>query len=64
MEKEIHSEKRCCFVTYPTEEQEALMRKHRLNPDNWKVFEETKTKLIVLHKHKCMRKVLRKEIEE
>ena len=49
-------------MTYPTEEQEALMRKHRLNPDNWKVFEDTKTKLIVLHKHKCMRKVLRKEI--
>ena len=57
-------------MTYPTEEQEALIRNHRinpnsdrmLNPDNWLVHEETRTKLIILHKRTKRRRVIKKEI--
>ena len=51
-------------MTYPTEEQEALMRKYGLNPEHWIVYQETRKTLIVLCKRKSKRKVLKKEIEE
>lgn len=51
-------------MTEPNEQQIALMVKHKMNPANWVVFQETGKKLIVLSKRTSMRKVLIKEIEE
>lgn len=51
-------------MTYPTEEQEALMRKYKLRPEHWIVYQETATKLVLLNKRKSMRRVLEKEKKE
>ena len=45
----------------PNEQQIALMRKHRLNPNNWLVLEETDKKLVLITRRKTMRRVLEKE---
>ena len=51
-------------MTEPNELQIALMRKHRLNPNNWLVLEETDKKLVLITRRKTMRRVLEKEIEK
>ena len=48
-------------MTEPNEEQIELMRKYKLIPENWMVFQETRKTLIVLCKRKRRRMVLKKE---
>ena len=52
-----------CGMTEPNEQQIALMRKYRLNPNDCKVLFETKDKLVVIHR-RGFRRTIVKEIEE
>lgn len=45
-----------------TEEQLRLIIKDRLNPENWRLLEETETQLILIHK-RGIRRVVKKEKE-
>ncbi len=46
-------------MTEPNEQQIALMVKHKLNPNNWMVYAETSTKLVVKNR-RGMRRELKK----